>query len=132
MENNIVYVVHAFGGEYEDRWDELLSVTFTLEDAEKIIKDYCAMYDEKNWPMTMEEYQNANYGYADDNTGVHIDRDGFTAEQFEEMDGLTSLRYLDLSGVMVDEVEVNGKPIKSHWYNTKGEKPNNISEFFKR
>lgn len=131
MGKQMVYVVQAFGGCYEDKWEQLLSVTSTLEEAEKVVKDCCAKYDESNWPMTYEEYANTNYGYPDyppedcdayDDPYVHVDRDGFTVEQFEEMDMLVNLRYESFSGVWVQEVELNGELKGQYWYDIKGEK----------
>ena len=124
MEKQMVYAVVAFGGEYEDKWENLQTITTTLKEAEEYIKKYCSAFDETTWPMTVEQFEKSHYGYADDDyeETQRINRDGFTAEQFSEMEQCVSLRMLGFTGFMVFPTILNGTVGGGIFYSNKGER----------
>lgn len=122
-ENNIVYAVISYGGEWEDKWEELETVCSSLENAEKYVKDYCSAFDDSNLPMTMEQYQNANYGYSDEEDSEElVDRDGFTVADFLKMEDYQRLKFLDFTGIMIVVCVLDGPTKEVLWYDQKGER----------
>jgi hypothetical protein len=119
MEEKLIYVVESYGGD----WEDVECVCSSSDKAEKFIKEYCSLFDVTNLPMTLEEYEKANYGYPDEEDAEElVDRDGHTVEDFLKMQEFDRLTYLDLTGLMVLVCVLDG-PIKEiQWYNKKGER----------
>ena len=123
LEQNRVYIVSSFGGQYEDKWEHTIGVFTDYNLALKTAKEECDEYyiDESKLPMTMDEYAEFNYGYPDqpengfdyndeqlcEYYNTPIDRDGHTKEEFLEMDRIQSLQYEEFTGCHIESYVLN-------------------------
>ena len=120
---NRVYVVESFGGQYEDKWNNVIGIYTDYDKALSVAKEECEEYfvDESKLPMTWDEYHQFNYGYPDcpddgydyndeslcDYYNTLINRDGHTKEEFELMDRMQSMKYEDFVGCNIESYVLN-------------------------
>ena len=111
-----VFVVKSFGGEYEDSWEFIEGVFDSYDKAVECAKIVCRHYVPES-PMTMEEFERCNYGEPDDanlidydiNDGK-IDRDGHTAEEFQQMEQcISGCNVRDFSCVEIETYSLNNE-----------------------
>ena len=111
MKENIkIYLAWGPSGEYDTYYEECLGAFLKRENAEKAGKEW---YDKKtnannDLPMTLEEFQKLNFGYADDDYDGEGDRgrDGYTEEDFERMDEAWDNQYETYYDPRITEVEI--------------------------
>lgn len=111
MKENIkIYLAWGPSGEYDTYYEECLGAFLKRENAEKAGKEW---YDKKtnannDLPMTLEEFQKLNFGYADgDYEGEgERGRDGYTEEDFERMDEAWDNQYETYYDPRITEVEI--------------------------
>lgn len=120
---NRVYVVESFGGQYDDKWNNIIGIYTDYDKALSVAKEECEKYfvDESKLPMTWDEYQQFNYGCPDcpddgydyndeslfDYYNTCIDRDGHTKEEFELMNRMRSIEYNDFVGCNIESYVLN-------------------------
>ena len=111
MKENIkIYLAWGPSGEYDTYYEECLGAFLKRENAEKAGKEW---YDKKtnafnDLPMTLEEFQRLNFGYADDDYEEEGERgrDGYTEEDFEIMDDAWDNQYEIYHNPLITEVEI--------------------------
>lgn len=111
MKENIkIYLAWGPSGEYDTYHEECLGAFLKRENAEKAGKEW---YDKKtnsnnDLPMTLEEFQKLNFGYADDDYEEEGERgrDGYTEEDFERMDEAWDNQYETFYDPIITEVEI--------------------------
>ena len=111
MKENIkIYLAWGPSGEYDTYYEECLGAFLKRENAEKAGKEW---YDKKtnafnDLPMTLEEFQKLNFGYADDDYEEEGERgrDGYTEEDFEKMDEAWDNQYETYYDPRITEVEI--------------------------
>ena len=125
MKENIkIYLAWGPSGEYDTYYEECLGAFLKRENAEKAGKEW---YDKKtnsnnDLPMTLEEFQKLNFGYADDDYEEEGERgrDGYTEEDFERMDEAWDNQY---NPFFLNTSEAGGKYLTNQillqWYGSK-------------
>lgn len=84
-----VHLVFGPSGEYEDYFEELIGVFFKEENAKLAGERWYKEKTNPDLPMSFEEYEEFNEGYADDDydqEGSRSDKGGFSVADFEKMD----------------------------------------------
>ena len=86
MDKKEIFIVTEYGGEYDDSYENILAVFDTKQLAIDFATKYVAdnSVSEDDYPMTLDEYELCNFGYADDDSAL-IDRDGHTKKDFQKM-----------------------------------------------
>ena len=109
-ENIKIYLAWGPSGEYDTYYEECLGAFLKKENAEKAGKEW---YDKKtnaynDLPMTLDEFQKLNFGYADDDYEEEGERgrDGYTEEDFERMDEAWDNQYETFYAPRITEVEI--------------------------
>ena len=104
-----IYLVYGPQGEYEDYYEEFIGAFINPENAHKAAEDWYEQHTSKDHlPMTLERYEELNFGYADgdwEGEGPR-GRDGFTEEDFEIMEEAWSDQYNSYYDPIVREEEI--------------------------
>lgn len=82
-----IYIVHESGGEYEDKWDNILGVFTTLEKAQELRdrkKKENDEYSEKESGLSEEEYESYCEWVFDDYVNYYITQITLDKEEREK------------------------------------------------
>ena len=83
-----IYIVHESGGEYEDKWDNILGVFTTLEKAQELRdrkKKENDEYSEKESGLSEEEYESYCEWVFDDYVNYYITQITLDKEEREKV-----------------------------------------------
>lgn len=104
-----VYLLQVSRGCYDDYSCHIEAVYSNLECAEKarIEFDNTHIVDESKLPMSEDDWSRLDYGYdSDSNDAVIVPKEGYSVEDFKEMNRLMDLIWEDYNLSRIIEKEV--------------------------
>ena len=106
----VIHLVYGPSGEYDTYYEELIGAFLKRENAEKAGNEWFqSKTNPKDLPMSLEKFEELNFGYADDDYDEEgpRGRDGFTEEDFNKMDSVWENQYESFYDPIYKEVEIS-------------------------
>lgn len=103
-----VYILTQSSGSYEDYYNEIIGVYDNKELALEVAKQIDELYiiEEKDYPMTFQEYQDLNYGYPENDDLHLVSKGGYSIKDFEEMERIQSVIHNEYHACKIEEFEL--------------------------